>query len=417
MSAFLRFAFAVSVAVPLAAQAPLVVKTADEDAAEGLLETLGSREHLPQLEEGSMWRITLDDGGVPAAEMVEAEGASFLQLEARPGELMAIFDAQVSQAQAMAQGMGAMGLAQAGIKTTDAIKLIRGVFDFPKQIELARITVDGDPEDPAQGFDVAVTLTPAADTWLGDVMDVLVPKGGGVPVLANEDAAMTARVDADFAALAGSFDWLNDLIASMGARSKSVAAKRLPLMQKYWQVMDSTAAMSFDMQGGGMVFLASLSDPEGMKAIHADPEFLAWSADMQQMSPGMEAEMTLDAFEHRGVSVARTLVTADDDRSAARNPFMVDGEAVGYAGVAGKYLVSTVGASKGEAEALIDRALDDELGSEKLPPNTLAVLTMNIGQIMAGAMQGMPVDPDVPESIQIDVRNFGGKLDIAIAIR
>jgi hypothetical protein len=29
----------------------------------------------------------------------------------------------------------------------------------------------------------------------------------------------------------------------------------------------------------------------------------------------------------------------------------------------------------------------------------------------------MPMDEDMPESMQIDLRNFGGKLDIAIAIR
>ena len=406
-----------SLSAPLVAQAPLVVKTTFEDLAYHLLEGLGSEADLPRLEAGMVWQITLDDGGAASVQAVQGS-VGLAEVEARPAQLMTIFSAQVGQARSMAQGFGAMGLGQAGIKTAEAVKIISSVFDFPKQIALARVIVDGDPDHPAQGWDVSLTLTPADDTWLAGLMKAMKPSGMGAPVIGNDGAAMRFQFDADWAALSEPFGVFNELMASMGSKSEEDAERRLPMMQKYWHTIGAGgAAMNWDLGGGGMAFAISLADPDAMKALYAAPEFLAWTKDMQQMAPGQEAEVTPNAFTHRGVNMLKSVVTTENEHMAAQNPLMKDGKMVGYNAIAGNYLVSSVGGSDSDVKALVDLILDGKLKNQMLPVNTLAVMHVNLPEFIDVMSQGRAPANEIPESVRVDITNVSGNLGIRVVVR
>ena len=109
-----------------------------------------------------------------------------MQVEARPAQLMHLFAAETAAAKGMAQGLCAMRLARAGVSPRHAVKLMRGVLNFPEQLAFARLIVHGDLDRPDEGFDAKLWLEPRVGSWLQSLVQALEPTARDVPAIGEE---------------------------------------------------------------------------------------------------------------------------------------------------------------------------------------------------------------------------------------
>ena len=242
------------IAPPTVAQtggSPLVIKTASKGIAYVVLDRFGAAQELPALEQGMHYELSFDDGGTLSVGTDQGL-IGMMQIEARPAELMDLFAEEAAAAKGMAQGFGVMALQQAGLDTREGVKIMRGVLNFPEQIALARLIVKGDPDRPRDGIDAQLWLEPTAGSWFAGLVGALKPTSKGVPVIDDPGALMSMTMNADFAAAAEYLAPFNEIMAAVGTKSKEDARMRVELLDQYWQALDGTMAMSWNIEGGGM---------------------------------------------------------------------------------------------------------------------------------------------------------------------
>ena len=152
------------------AQSPLSFSTSEETCAQWVLSRFSSHAELPELQAGQHWELALDDGGVIAVRAQPGE-VGMLEITARPGQLMELFQDRLGSRRAMMQGAFAVGLASVGVKTKEAVKLYRALLAFPSQIAEARLRVHGDYKNPQREFKGSVatmllSLSPSCASWV-----------------------------------------------------------------------------------------------------------------------------------------------------------------------------------------------------------------------------------------------------------
>ena len=402
--------------LPLAAQAsPLVVKTTNEELAYSMLDRFGEGGDLPELGEGQVWKIALDDGGAALAAAVPGS-VGLVHVEMQPAALMKMFSAQVGRAQGMVRGMASMGLGQAGIKTKDASEIVARVFDLPKQIAMLTVDVDGDPDRPEQGFDVRVDLAPKADTWLARVVGATRATGKGAPKLDNPGAAMQMVFDCDMQALAEPLSGFTQFIVKFGTDADTDTGPRMAAMDSYWKAIGHGFAMNWDLAGSGMAMAIALQDADGMRSVLDSEAYAEWTEAMAAMAPGSEAEVTRKAWAHRGVDVLRSVVDMRD-APGPPNPMFRDGMMESHAGVAGDYLVGVSASTEADMKSLIDRALDQDIETVKLPEHVVGKVRILFAEMMAQMTQGMVPTDEMPAQVDITLTNPGSRLQLHMVMR
>lgn len=424
-----RFLFATVLALPLVAQdepqkpakAPtvaaasgpmLVVKTTTEDVAMGASMMFASEEgagempQLPKLEAGQHWVISVGTDKKVAISTGKGD-VGYLSATVKPGLMMSAFEEQIGETMQMMQGMATMGLQQAGIKAADAVKMIKAVLDFPKQVDSLDLKVVGDPEKASsEGMDIDLSLQPVKDTWFARFAAAMQPNQAGAPMVEG-DAPIRVAAALDTKGMSAFYDVYADFAAGIGAKKPEDKAKAAEMIRKSSQLMDGTFGMTMTL-GTGMRFLMGVSDGAAMAQLVASDDYMAFQKAATSANPMMEVEMTPKAMEHRGVAVTKVSTKFKDESMAAMGgPMAMTGDM--FTGVAGNYVFSIMGAEQ-DAKGMIDSALDSKVKRAPLPGGALMTVKANLKE-MAGAMGG---DEDVPENLEISLTRKGDGLNLKI---
>src|SRR5262245_16347881 len=178
-------------------RSPLLVRTSDrgiaEKCAHGLEATDGE---IPEAKAGQFWEIALDDGG-KAKVAVRTGQAGYMEIVARPGQLLDIFADQAGEAMGIVRASLVLAFTQQGLKAKEAAKMAQSFVDFPKQIDTAEIKLSGDPAQVRkQGLDVTLGIAPVAGSDFAGVVGSLKPNGQGAPQV-PADGLMSASLSLD----------------------------------------------------------------------------------------------------------------------------------------------------------------------------------------------------------------------------
>lgn len=384
----------------------LVVKTNSREVATGMAEGLEVEGELPEAKEGSHYVVTLDDGG--KAKVTVATGAAgYMELAAKPGALMEIFADKIEQVRGMAQGMGTMALSQSGMKPKDAVKLIQAIFDFPKQIDSFELKMPKDPEHAKKdGMDIDMHLTAVAGTGFAEFMSALQPNGQGAPTVAS-DGLMEMAFSAEGKGLAKACMPFLTMIAPMMAKTDAELKSMLSVSEKMMNLFDGSMAIGFT--GDGMQMVAGLTDSKAYTDLIATPEYKAM---MKMGTPMAEVEVTEKAFEHRSISVMKTVTKGKDGAELPPNPLFGEGPIESHAAVAENYMLVNVGGKDGAIKSLIDQAVDKKMKRTPLSNNALMTMNMNVAKF-AEKMGGSP-DEEAPEKMTMSLARTQSGLGLKI---
>lgn len=400
----------VSLIAPLTAQdSPLVVRTSDPGVAMGLQSQFGAFEPMPSLESGQHYVLTLGEGGI---EVTTGSGdVGLMQVDARPGPLMEMFSEEIDQYLAMGRMMAMMSLGQQGIDPGDAMGMIQGVLGFPNQIESLGLQITGDPTDPEQGFTAELSLEPTGQSWFATLVDALAPVSSGAPVL-DVDGAMQGSLALGMKSTEPIAPFMS-VLSAFGSGSDEDKAKRLKILQKTFDIMTGAMAMGWDLGGGGMQMIAALKDADAMREIMADPAYAEWTASGAGAA-GMEVDYEAEAFEHRGVKVAKMSV----DLGGMPNPLAPGGTFQSFYAVAGDYsLTSTYATDDASIKALIDSVLDQKVKRSPLPGNSLGTFTVQVADVADMFVPGGVGGGDTPETLAVQLDKVSGKLVIRVDVK
>lgn len=401
----------------IAQQSPLVIKTANPGLARmalSLTQTPDAQQmSLPEFGPLGHFLLTLDDGGVMQVQAGDGK-VSMLEITAQPAALMEIYADGAAQAQQVAQGGGAALMTQLGLQARDGIKVIRALFDFPKQIDQLSVKISGDIGLPEEGFAARVAITPAAGSWFGHFVASLRPLPAGAPLISGPHALLW---------MVGSIDLQNspeiwapflEVSSWMGSKSKEDTAGHLGYAKSALQAMDGSFAMTWESMGTGAQTVMGLRDPGIMTKLMADAGFREWSEQAMASNASADSKTDHDAFEHRGVTVSRAETSVDDPTGAS--PLLVDGLMTTFTAIAGSYALSNMHPGEDRIKELIDDALDQKIRRQPLPSNTLLVMKMRMAELidsMAGG--GIPLE-GIPEILDVSLGTANGTLTIKVGI-
>lgn len=405
-------------AVPAKPQGPvLVIKTAEQDMAEGMASGMELEGELPKLEKGAHYVLSVDAEGKLSAKTEQGK-VGFLELSANPGALMEVFAEKVEETKGMVQGMATMMLGQQGIKAKDAAAIMKAVFDFPKQIENITLRISSNPEKAKQdGLDIDVGLTAVGGTWFGDLIAAMQPCAQGAPVLPDQTAAMQMQGSFDAAAIVKFAMPLLDIAARMVSKSPEEQKKYRAMLDQGMKIYDGGVAMTWA-GPGGMKMLVGLSDPAAAQKLFGSEEYLAMMKAQSTANQMMDAEVTPKAFEHRGVQVTKTKAEMKEGAMMPPNPMMPNGVVETYIGIAGNYYIFTMFGSKEEdMKALIDAVADQKIQRAPLASGVLMQMNIDlvkfVGEMMA-AMGGGAEDEDMPEKMSMSLSRTEKTLSLKI---
>lgn len=400
-------------AAPKAAAGPsFVLQTTHAEMAEGLAENAGVE--LPALQDGQHWMFTMDDGG--KLQVKAANGAAGLfRLQLRPRQLMDIFGDKVEEAKQQALMIGGMMMAQSGIKPKDTADVIEFVFGLPKQIDALTVDVQGSKEN---GFDGDLTVQPVEGTWAGKIVAAL-KAGSGAPAVPDQDAALRIRSNLTTTALDQLIDPFINLIAGQGAQTDEERKQNLELFRQSTRLMAGPFAMSMSPQGG-MVMLMALTDPKAYAELMHSEKYREYAKRTAEANPAVEVEFEPKAFEHKGVTVSKT--TMDMGAAGGMNPLMPDGKMEVHTAVAGNYAITTqFGATAATVKNVIEKALQNEIGTQALPGGALMTMNVKLATLVEGFMGGMGMGAgdadDMPQSIDGTLSKEGSTLRLKVKVK
>ena len=403
-----------SLIVPLAAQdSPLVVRTADTGVASGLQSQFGAFQPLPPLEAGQHYVLTLGGNGIAVTS--GSGDVGLMQIDARPGALMEMFSDQIDQYLGMGRAIAMMTLSQQGIKPGPAMEVIQGVLDFPNQIQSLGVRITGDPDAPEQGFAAELSLEPVARTWFAGLVSALAPVSAGAPDL-DIGGAMRGSLALGMTSTAPLAPFVS-FLSAFGSGSDADKENRMQILQKSLDLMTGAVGMGWDLGGGGMQLITALEDADAMRALMADSAYAEWATSSMGGASGMEVDYEPDAFEHRGVKVAKMSVEMGGMAAGMASPIAPDGKFQSYYAVAGDYsLTSTYATSDASIKALIDSVLDQKVKRTPLPGNMLASFTMRVADFAAMFAGGMPLG-DAPETLALQLDKSDGRLVLRVDVK
>lgn len=386
-------------AAPTASQSALVIRTDAPTVAMGVLSSFGSEEDLPELSEGQVFVLSLDDGG--AVNVRAGEGSGWLDIQARPPQLMEIFAEQVAQYRQMGQMIGGMMMAQQGMDPEATNRVIAALFDFPKQVETLSLRIPSNPEETG-GLDLSLGLSPLADTGFDQFVTSLKSASGGVRKLPGKGAMIRGDFNVDLSAIHDEVQTLSELFGTMGIQDAELKEQTLDLNRRFAETMTGTGSFLFG--ADGLRFLAGAKQPDALKALlHSEAYAEAYIAGAEA-SGQAKATMEPIAFEHGDVAVSRTVVEFDDPSAV---PFVDDGIVRVFSAVAGDSLVITGFGTDPDAtvKALIDDVLADRIPAEALDKGVLARFEIDLpalAEMMSEFGDGQPA-PDEGMPARLDM--------------
>ena len=403
-----------SVAQDTTAGSALTIRTTDTNVARSALRMFESSAELPTPGDGGCIVLSLDDGGQMTARA--GEGSNWLQIDADPSILMQIFAPQIQQARGMAQMVGGMQLAQAGMDFETVNKVVGAVFEFPNQIGALRITMPKEA-NPENGVDLTVDMTPVADTWFDKLVKNAKQTGQGIPTIDAASPLATMFLDVDLTALETQLQPLMDFgMAFMGATGEGEDAEAMKTMSRQMtQQWVGTAMMTWD-ASNGMRALSGVKDSAKLAEMMDDPLYEKIAKASGEMAGNAEVEFTRAAFEHRGVKVVSNKVIYDDP---SQMPLSEDGTMQQYVAAAGNTMVMTMfGGGKDAISGLIDLALDEQAKRTKLPKGTMMTVGLNMAEMLDTMSQSGQVPPgaadEAPEKVDISLSKGGNKLTLKV---
>lgn len=390
----------------------LVVKTNHSDVAEGMLASFGSMADVPSI--GDRKHYVIEVGADRAAKLTVADGpAALFEAVADPGKLMTAFAEEIDAVKGMMQAGVMLALQQSGYSAKEAVAFFDQMLAFPRQIGQLAIVVAGDPEDPAQGFDVTMDGTPVAGGYLATFIGQLEAGKKGVPVLPTEGALFDMALSLSPAAMTAALAPFRGLVESMLPGGKDQREQAARMLDAWMQAYDGNVAIAFgaNMQGS---MLVGLVDPARVAAMLASDDYLALMQGRNEDAE-IETKITRDALQHRGAKWMRSDVTG-----AEPNPMMPEGSVTSFAGIVGEYMAMTFGGDEKAARSLIDRVLDGKLRRQPLEGGTLLQVGMDLHAILGLAMEqaGGDLDlDDVPSRIALTLARRGTGLRVAMKMK
>lgn len=377
---------------------PLVIRTTHEEMAANFSQNFEIEGDLPKLEKGQHWLISLDAAGKPSVKA--ATGAtSTLEIDARPPALMELFKEHVDGAEQMVSMMGMMALQQMGMEAGDAAGLIKDVFAFPKQVATFQLKYRGDPEKPADGFDVAVDLQPVTGTKFAAFCTAIKPNPQGVANLAR-DGAVNFAASVDLPSVVQQIGPLVRTLSAMSVKRDAKASKEIT--EKMTKLMDGTMSVACN-PGKTLKATLGVTDAAGLQQLMDSPEY----ANMHKDNATGEAEFTPAALTHNGVKASKTVVKAAENMGD--NPMFPDGKMTVLSAVAGKLLV--VGGSEGEIKQLIDSAPN----AKRVPLPGDALLWVNLKLHDLAATFGSGANDEMPKGIDVTLGKQQNGLGLKVA--
>jgi hypothetical protein len=295
--------------------------------------------------------------------------------------------------------------------TQDAAKLMKAVKTFPNQIESFAMGISANPENQLKGLKLSFSLKPTKNTWLGNLAKHLRPHPQGAPKLTAKNAMMRIGVAIDPEGLNTFLTPVVLTLAKFGAKNKKEREKNASLYLKVMNMQDGTYRSVGDPFGGGMRTIGGLRDTTGFAAILHSDQYQRLMKVAESISPNIETEFEAEAFTHRDIKVAKTIMTTDID-----TPLAPAGDQINYSAVAGDYLVTTSALSIEDTKKLIDVAADQKIKRSPLAKNALMVMNIKLLDLLDKIVPGNPLSTqeDPAENLRIVFDNKNASLNVLL---
>ncbi|MBK9129748.1 MAG: hypothetical protein IPM13_18480 [Phycisphaerales bacterium] len=323
--------------------------------------------------------VTTGNGAVP-----------FVMVEARPRVLMTIFAEHVDEIRRIAKATASVGAASSGMKPAQMAGFMDAFFDFPAQIEVLTVTVDGDQD---KGWEAHAEVVPRPGSGFESGVALLRPSGKGVPQI-RAAGIMSWACDLHPTAMQAVFGGMGELVATMVDEADRPAVRKL----MDTQAAASDGTMTFAIAAGAIHMVLGCSDSEAMRKMMGGDDWVRMQRAFLQGMP--DAEVEIEREQSGDLEILHTL----GDLGTDINPFAKDGKLEGWATVAGDAMVSVVNGDRKTFDDLVRAAVAGELDRAPLPGG--AVMTMRMDMAGLLAMSGQAAPPGVPLRMpsSIDVR-------------
>lgn len=389
---------------PLPAQDLLVLKTANEQIAENVLDAFES-DSLPELGEGKHFVFTLGNDG-KLTTTTGAGAVGLFQLSAKPALLAEHYAEQIQMAQQQAGMFAGMMSGNMGVPAQDLNNLIDEIFAFPAQLDTLTLDVTGSQKD---GFDARLAIVPAEKGWFGAFVKELKPNPAGAPRLDAEDPLAHFALSVEPAAMQKAARPFMGFAVGAAATDKEERAKYTKLMEQFVALMDGTVSMVIGREGAGMRMLSGLTDGEKGKALMASDEYKAFAKAAAEANPMADAEITENAVVHREVTFTKQTVETGQD-----TPISPGGTTTSLYGVAGSFMISA--SSDAAAKAMTDQILDQKVERKALPNGAILALGLRLADLAEGMAGGMAGPADFPQTVSLELGQSSGRLAVNVKL-
>jgi hypothetical protein len=388
----------------------LVVKTANNEVALEMLTRFGSQGLLPELEKGKHYLLQVF--GPEKVKISTGDGdVGFLEAMATPGPLARVFEEELAEELSAVEANVTFTFGQFGVPTKEITKMIKAVATFPEQIARVDLKVEGNPMKTAKGVKVDLRLTPAGNTWLGNVVAALEPNDQGAPVLDVKGAPMRLNVAVKPRGLVALAEPMLGFMACFGTRNKDERQGNREMLIKILEGYDGSMAIAGDPFASSVRAISGLRNAAGVKEVMASEAFAKATENRASIVPSVDAEFEQKAFTHRDVIVSRLTM---DMSAGGLNQVNTQ-----YSAVAGSYLLAYSGEDKNLAKAMIDAVLDQKVKRAPLVKSALLTLTLDIEKMfdhLAGLGIPAPTEEGGPKLAEIRLFRGENSLQLQVGI-
>lgn len=398
-SAIALGASAQEAAKPAATSDALVIKTNNSELANNMLSSSG--EEAPELKDGQHYVLTLQAGGEWKVATADGKG-SYMQVSARPKQLMEMFAEQVDQAKQMSGMMAGMMAAQGGMDADAVQKLMDDLLEFPNQLESVSMVVEGGNGN----YQARGEITGFKTSGFAKMMGLMKATGKGVPDLGGK-SAMTLAMDL---APAAYMEMTKPFLSMLpGLETKEAKAKMQKSMEDFMTAADGTVFMS--MAEASVQMLMGTADSKKYATLLESPDF----QNLQKaMMNNMDGKLTPKAVTHRDVALLKAEAEIDSD---APNPLATDGKMVTYTGVVGDYVMTVMKGGESAAKQTIDSVLDQKIKRKPLAAGAFAAISLQLAEFASMMSNGEADTEEMPKQIDVQLGSSGASLTFQVGVK
>lgn len=405
------------------AQGPaLVLKTGEAIVAMQTAAMFDHFDDLPEQPEGGHYVLSLA-ADKKLAVTVGAGEAGLIDLVADPSALMAVYAEELEGLLPMARGALTMALQQAGMKPKDAAPWVKGVLDFPKQLQKVALKVVGGP-DSGDGSSVTmfgkdgIDATFAVEGKPGSNFEWFVglckPSSQGAPVLPATNPAMSMSFSLAPESVAAMLAPFRDLSLTMFTKDEA-QKKEFGAIYDQWIALYDGGVVASMGEGMRMRMLIGVLDGAKLSETLTNETYLAMMRNQTLPDPDMEVEVTADALEHRGTKLGKSRVSGGEP-----SPMMPDGAMESYFGAIANYMVMTLNGDEASAKDLIDTVLDKKVKRAPLAGDSIVHMDVDLAtfmpQLNPAIGQGGANDR-MPQRMGLSVAAVGNALQVRMNLK